>query len=163
MNVYPWHNFLKECDFMLLLLAFGLTVTLSSSVPWQGNIHLLSKKSCTTWTISCSNIQSIYKGKQPWFDLVCFRWEWEPSPSVFLWTYVFLFSALVERLLRHNMWLSQTNHRTCYSKQYTTMRTSCHLPHNVSYMSTWKQQNMSQKADLLTSSGLKHITRIFFK
>lgn len=48
-NVYAKYAILKKCDFILLFLVLGLTITLSSSILWKANFHFLSMKSCTTW------------------------------------------------------------------------------------------------------------------
>lgn len=82
------------------------------------------------------------------------------SLMFFLWTLFFCFSPLVwERLLRHNMWSGQTNRRTRYFKQCTTMRASCYPLHNGGHMGTCKQK--WQNADLLTSSVWTHVTWTF--
>lgn len=62
-------DFLKEHDLILLLLAFWLTITLSSGVLWQASFHLMSKKSCTTWDDYLFPYIKVNNYGRPWFVL----------------------------------------------------------------------------------------------
>lgn len=100
----------------------------------------------------------IYKNKAG-SGLLCFKREWEQSHSNFLWRLSFFFSSL--HWSEKGCWDITCGRviKPHYSKQYTTIRTSCYLLHDGSHMGTDKQK--SQNSNFLTFSGWTHIYLYF--